>query len=616
LWSAGYKIREYWLKYLFFIDCTAKLAALYLSFATMAFSFGSAAPAAPPTSSFGNAPTPAPSTGFGFGSTSTTSTGGGWFGAPATAATPTTTFGSAPAAPAPSLFGQNPASSSSFSGGGLFGSTFGQTLTPAAPPASSLFGSPAAPAPLFGFGAAAPTAFGSPPPVTGFGAAAAASMQQRPPHPPITISGNMHYSQLTPDMKRAIDTMHEAIMRHKRTMNDLQSMGPSVLQRPSNGGPTDDPEGGAESAVTTPMQHQIASLRTKLRAMQQQLSKLYTTALDQTSDNEKAVAQTITYAKWPLEALAVRKGVRLTVVEKDATKGSSISVDEEKKSDEAAELQVKIRDALNRGMAAVDRIDRIPSPYYWDTLQSLEQRALVLSERLAVLESQLEPPDSSYWTTRSDQSPATTIQNIIETQHVAIQRLVYQMDTLHNEMHLFRLRYGQYELGENVLVRQAAKKQERERQLHEQALLHYLQASATAETSGTASTTTAATATAATPSALRPSTFGTTPLTSSAGAPATAPAFGFSAAPLGGATAPAPLFGAAPAAPAPLFGTTTTNPAAAPTNLFGSAAPVPLFGGAPTASASTAPASFGNFASASSQQKKKSAPRGSSTRRR
>jgi hypothetical protein len=420
----------------------------------------------------------------------------------------------------------------------------------------------------------------------------------------------MYYSQLTPDMKRAIDTMHEAIMRHKRTMNDLQSMGPSILQRPYSGGPSSNDQndlvgGGAESATITPMQHQIASLRTRIRTMQQQLSNLYAMALEQTSDNEKAVAQTITYAKWPLEALAVRKGVRLIVA--DTTKGSSdSSVDKEKQSDEAAELQIKIRDALNRGMAAVDRIDRIPSPYYWDTLQSLEQRALVLSERLAVLESQLEQPDSSYWTTRPDQSPAITIQNIIETQHVAIQRLVYQLDALHNEMHLVRLRYGQYERGGNVLARQAAKKQERERQVHEQALLHYLQATAPSESSSTAP-----------PSALRPSTFGTTPLASSGGVPAAAPAFGFSAAPLGGATAPAPLFGASPAAPAPLFGATTTNPAAAPTNLFGSTAPAPLFGGAPTAtSASAAPASYGNFASASSQQKKKSAPRGSSTRRR
>jgi len=353
----------------------------------------------------------------------------------------------------------------------------------------------------------------------------------------------MPYSQLTPDMKQAIDNIHQAIMRHKHTMLNLQSMGPRLLlPQTQDGAPADS------QTKTTLLQERLHKLQSQLNRLQQDLQQLDATATAQEKASEKAVVDTIMYAQWPLEALAVRKGVRLS-----PSHSSSSGTGEEKKSEQGDDhgtspsstavtttTAAKIRDALNQGLASVDRIDRMPSPYYWETLIGLEQRALQLWEQTMTVQQQLQ---QSRALTQLSQNTSTTavISEIVETQHVALSRLEQQMQQLHDTVERVRFRYRRYERGENVLDRAAVQERERQRRIDEQIQMQFLQAAAAPGATG-----------------------GGTP----GGAPAPATGFGF-----GGAPAPtgANLFGSTPApagtgffaAPAAggfaSFGSTTTR---------------------------------------------------------
>lgn len=572
----------------------------------MAFSFGSS--------------TPAPSAGFSFGGGGGTATApsGGGFGAPAPGS-----FGFGAPAPAVSGgFGEPAAASGGLgapSTGGGFGaapSSFGFSQ-PAPAPGGSIFGAPAAAAPagnLFGFSSQPPPAAttaltppqGSPFETPSAGAVdwggswgrattdfspwslpSGAPQQQQPfgssnlsqqvavPPPAPTIAGNMYYSQLTPEMKRAIDNMHEAITRHKRTMFNLQTMGPKLLVPPEQTTTTTTRDIHRTAPNLTPLQTQIQRLQVQSNRLQHDTEKLRAAAQQQHRASETAMVQTTLYAQWPVEALAARRGVRWST----DTAAKAEPHGEEKKSDDgvaAAALHHQIREALNRAMAAVDRIDRMPSPYYWETLHTLEQRAAQLSDQAKLVQNQL---DQSRALTRQitfAAPAAVTIHEIVETQHVALSRLTAQWEHWRDEMQRVRYRYSKYERGEDVLVKAAAAELERQRKLQEQLLLHYLQASTTSEASSA-------------PSAAAPvSNFATGGGSSSTTA------------------APAP-FGA-PATTANLFGNTATT-----TNSFGGTS-FPS-----TASAGPAPTTNFGFASTTAQpssSKKKSGSRSSSRLRR
>jgi len=339
-------------------------------------------------------------------------------------------------------------------------------------------------------------------------------------------------------MKQAIDNIHEAIMRHKKTMLNLQSMGPQLLQK-------------NDATHKTPLQERLHKLQTETQRLQQQLHELYEKASAQNKVSEKAMVDAIVYAQWPLEALAVRKGVRLI-----ANSG------EEKKAEDST-TEMKVRDALNQSLATIDRVDRMPSNYYWEMLHTLEHQAQQLLQQVSAVQQQIQ--QSRALATTHPQNQNAAIADIIETQHIAVTRLEQQLRyQSQQQMELVRYRYSQYERGENVLERAAMQERERQRLLQEQIQMQCLQAGEAA------------------PASSAPAPFG-------APAPSTTSSSGGG---LFGTAAPAPtsgIFGSTPA-PAPLFGgsSTTTPPATAPAPFsFGGggggstpAAAAPLFGGA------------------------------------
>ena len=596
------------------------------------FSFGSTAAAAPAPSggfSFGSTPAPAPS-------------GGGFsFGTPAPApaySMGTSGFGTpAPAAPAPASGGF-----SSFSG-----------FTPApAPGTSSLFGAPspgAGGSSLFGAPAAAPS-------TSLFGAPAPASYGQAPPGATTSavpgLAGHLPYSALPADQKMAIDRLYQSMMQHKRAVLQTSSMAPKMLSKPQQA----DIAGGTQEL---PLESNVIKLTSQVEQLQDQINALrhgveYTQTL-----YESSTSQAFMFAQWPTEAVAARRGVPL----------------EKPRNTMDKEMQIKLRQILDKEMAHVDRVERMPSPYLWQVLEQMEQR-------LFQFQGQMESLKQALQNSKKVNSEDVNLLNILRVQDRAIWQIATALANAHGHVDQLRANYRHYEKGTNVL--DAADQEERQRQLYldhklsEQMVKSMPSASARPGAPPAPSSTLFGSGPAPSTSGLfgapAPSggLFGApAPSGGLFGAPAPAPSGGLFGAPapapsggLFGAPAPAPtgglfgtpapssggfglgttpasapsggLFGSTPA-PAPstgLFGATTPSPAPVGGGLFGSTtqAPAPFGGAAPTpaggggfsfgGASATAPApAFGGFGSgASSQSSTTSTPKAKnksrSTRRR
>jgi hypothetical protein len=489
----------------------------------MAFSFGSATPAPAPSGggfSFGStgssAPTPA-SGGFSFGSSSSG---------------PAATFGPAPAtggfgspSPAPA-FGSTPAPA------------FGSTPAPA-------FGS-TTPAPSSGFGFAsnpAPAPFGSPAPAP-FGTPAGQPQAQQE----ASIAGSTQYSDLSPQYRQIIDNLHEKIIRHKRIMINVQSTAPALLVA-STGTPL------ASTSQPPSLTHEMAKLQTAGKRLQQDLEQLHSRALQQKEICGEAVTQAFVYGKIPIETVATRRGVRLSV--------------EEEKKDTSQDTQQKVRDLLDGQAAYVDRVERIPSPFLWQTIEDIQHRLANIQEQAHILQSRL---------ALSLSSEPIHVSSTVEYQHITLSHLTQSFNTIHHKVDEIRTQYRWFEKNDsdNVLEKSAREERSRQRSLDEKVQLQFLRASG--PTPGAAPATTVPAPTSA-------YSFGGT---SSASTPASS-SFSFS-----NSSLPAPAFGAP--SPAHAFGAPAPTPGG---SLFGSTAPAPSNGGF----------SFGGTTSAIATPKKKSSSR-------
>lgn len=385
------------------------------------------------------------------------------------------------------------------------------------------------------------------------------------------ITSSTPYSSLPVEAQRAIDTIHDEIMRHKKTMQSVETMAPVELQEPTK--PADAAAGGSSKSNLQQelheLQHSLQGLSTNIHASRQQ-------ALVLQKQMETSTTQSVMYGLWPVEAVAVRRGVKLT----------------SKESASDPSVRAQLQNLLNAQVAHVDRVERIPSPYFWQTLEELERRIVLLQQQVSSLDREVD----AYAT-----EDIVDVAAIVHSQGDAIARVAHDVTRVHASMELLRKTYRRTERGENVLDKAHVAEYERQLRLEQQAKQQYMKAASAAPQQQQTTTTAPA------PSG---GLFGGTPAPAPSGglfgssAPAPAPSgglFGSSApapAPTGGGlfgstTTPAPAPGATPApASGGLFGSTTTTPApAAPApatggGLFGSTttpAPAPVGTGAPPA---------------------------------
>ncbi|CAB9508763.1 expressed unknown protein [Seminavis robusta] len=407
-------------------------------------------------------------------------------------------FGPAPAAPAPSSYS--------------FGSYGATPAPPAAAPGGFSFGSPGA-------------APGTAPAPYGFGPGAAAP-QPGAPQQPSVISGGTPYNNLPPDIKAAIDKIHEAMMKHKRTVLGIQSIGPSQLETTPG-----------SSTVSLPMK--IKKLNETISELER-MSQLQSVADSSKKEYEQLYKQA-TIGLWSLEQLAVQRGVQVRVRS------------EQKPQAETADAKAQLREVLDQQMAHVDRFERMPSQYLWQVIPDMKKRLLALERRLWTAQQQHQ---NALRTAR----PAN-ISITIQEQQNQVHRANKYYDKLQVEMDKVRTLYRFYERGDNVLDQADHAKNKREREILNAISMQFVQASAPAGAPAVAAPAPFGqpSSTAAAPKPPTTS-FGGFGFGSPAPAPATAPSTGFSFGPT-----PAPAAGAfTGAAPAPpVFGSTapTTTPA-------------------------------------------------------
>jgi len=395
------------------------------------FSFGgtpapaAGAAAAPSTSLFGAPAAPTPASGGLFGAPAAPApAGGGLFGAPKTPAPAGGGLFGAPA-PAPTagggLFGATTAPAPA-AGGGLFGATapapattglFGATPAPAT---SGLFGATTAPAPASGglFGATAP-------------AAASQQMMQQQQQQQQPFSGNTPYAQLPDNAKRAIDQIYQLMMQHRRTLASVKTMAPALLNVEDGTAATNSAARGASRETPSPadaaagsprrpassnstptdlsnqtLPQQMTSLQTQIQTLLQSAETNLIEAQTLKLRAGEAAVQAKMHGAWPVENVAARRGVALSSIKglvgdlsnknnagSTATPSlggaapagsnvtnagggapaSSLNLSGMTNIDAEALQQI-----MNVRASHVDRIEKMPSPYFWEVLRDFEQR--------------------------------------------------------------------------------------------------------------------------------------------------------------------------------------------------------------------------------------------------
>jgi hypothetical protein len=381
------------------------------------------------------------------------------------------------------------------------------------------------------------------------------------------ITPSTPYSSLPPEAKRAIDIIHEEIMRHKRTIANVETMAPALLREPP--APADAAAGYSNNNKTLP--NQLKELQHNLQTISQKLAECRTHALDLKKKCEISTTQSVLHGIWQVEVVADRRGIQLSS-QKKATD---------------PDVRTRLQKLLDLQASRVDRIERIPGAFMWETLADLEQRVQTMLQQVSTLNRELEAACSH--------NDVIDIASIVHMQADTVARVAHAVTRVHGQMEQLRAKYHASVQGrEDILLTAEMEARDRQTRLEQQAKFHFVKAApasapapgglagsipAPAPGGGLFGSYPAPATTSAFDAAPAVGLFGSTPAaapTTGGGlfgsTPTPAPVFGAAPAPAGG------LFGAAaPAAPTPAFGST---PAAAPatTAAFGAAPATGLFG--------------------------------------
>jgi len=485
-------------------------------------------------------------------------------------------------------------------------------------------------------------------------------MQPQQQQQPQVLSGNTMYKDLPQNYRKVIDAIHENMMKHRRTMQNIKTMAPALLTLPKQSkdstntrpysspadaaaGPTSlsgfNNHGGVDHNVT-PLPMQINKLQSQIQTLSSQIEESIGTAQNIENIAKRATGNVIMHLQWPLENLAVRRNVATTFrrpysnslnanseEKKEGTNSSAIVANGSTITNtQQTNLEQKVARMLDLQAADVDRVEKMPSPYIWEQLQFFQQTLSQLQHNIHTLKDQLVVANASKSSSSTKGLESVQeIAQIVRSQHDAFIRIAGGFANIHDRleakkarflhMHQSKLSYYSKNAYADPFLAADIKEAEEERKLRE---MVQAKVAAVAAASAPAAPAPGIVPTAPAP-AISSGLFGstTTSGTSSlfgatpAPAPTTGGLFGSTPVPasgglFGSTPAPAPatgsLFGSTPApatAAGGLFGSTTSAPAPAAGGLFGSTTPAPAAGGIFGSTApAPAPAAGGLFGSA------------------
>ena len=254
--------------------------------------------------------------------------------------------------------------------------------------------------------------FGAPVPATVQPMAQQQIMQQ-------PFSGNTPYSQLPDNAKRAVDQIYQLMMQHRRTLASVKTMAPSllVLENAAQGGGNGSVRGGGETpspadaaagsprrtsqnnkanvdAANEPLPQQMVGLQTQIQTLLQSAETNLAEAQQLKSRAGEMAVQAKMHGAWPIENVAARRGVALSSIKgmlndasanvqstpgtlggpvpaagSSGTPASYINMSGMTNIDAIALQQI-----MDIRAKHVDRIESMPSPYFWEVLHNFEER--------------------------------------------------------------------------------------------------------------------------------------------------------------------------------------------------------------------------------------------------
>jgi hypothetical protein len=265
-------------------------------------------------------------------------------------------------------------------------------------------------------------------------------------------------------------------------MNNVETMAPALLRELPVANPADAAAGGGTSASN--LQVQLQDLKHSLEGLQVTVEKYRDKAVFLQTQMQKCTTQSVMYGVWPVEKVAVRRGVKLSSNEK--------SMD--------PSVKEQLQQLLDQQAAHVDRIELVPSPYMWQTLEDLQKRTEMLLRQVSTLNRELDANASS--------DHVMDVASIVHSQTEAIARVAHDVARVHDQMELLRTKYNQTERGENVLLKAEMAEYERQVRLEQQSKQQFMKAAGSAPQ---------ATTTASGPAPSTGGLFGSAPAPSSTG---------------------------------------------------------------------------------------------------
>jgi len=257
--------------------------------------------------------------------------------------------------------------------------------------------------------------------------------QQMQQHMQQSFNGNTPYSQLPDNAKRAIDQIYQLMMQHRRTLASVKTMAPSLLQSVNNENngndntqsnirnvstpgenlsPADAAAGSPRRSTTNqitvdpssePLPQQMVTLQTQIQTLLQSAETNLNEAKQLKERAGEAAVQAKMHGAWPIENVAARRGVALSSIKElvnnnnnnaapstsagnttSGTQASSVNVSGMTNLDAIALQQI-----MDIRASHVDRIESMPSPYYWEVLHNFEQRVSMVQRDVEAVRSRL-----------------------------------------------------------------------------------------------------------------------------------------------------------------------------------------------------------------------------------
>lgn len=224
------------------------------------------------------------------------------------------------------------------------------------------------------------------------------------------FSGNTPYSQLPDNAKRAIDQIYQLMMQHRRTLASVKTMAPALLADQSSTcdsmnekvSPADAAAGSPKR--TTPqtdetLSQQMVGLNSQIQTLLQSAESNMTEAHQLKSRAGEATAQAKLHGAWPVENVAARRGVALSSIREalndpsgepsagsnsNGKPASSVNVSGMTNLDAIALQQI-----MDIRASHVDRVEAMPSPYYYEVLHNFEQRVIAVQRDVDAVRSRL-----------------------------------------------------------------------------------------------------------------------------------------------------------------------------------------------------------------------------------